>query len=239
MHATGLVASSGRLRSAAGFVTAVLRAVTWRSVIATQALALLIALFTWLETSGWRAQHGGLSGFIAQMLAAVFVMLAGLAGNEAVRRGWPVWRAFVVALLSAASATAVAQPAVYDWLGIAGSGARLLQGLNTIFDVGVYWGMVLMVYLNRQSAARTLAGVRAVELERARAESRLIASRLAAAEAQIDPGSVLKRLAEVRDLYAAGQPGAEPKLEELIADLRRRVVSGVAEAAARAGEARP
>ena len=53
MHATGLVASSGRLRAAAGFVTAVLRAVTWRSVIATQALALLIALFTWLETSGW------------------------------------------------------------------------------------------------------------------------------------------------------------------------------------------
>ena len=74
--------------------------------------------------------------------------------------------------------------------------------LSDFLTLGGIWGTALMVYLNRQSARRLLARLRADELERAQAERRLIASRLIATEAQIDPGSVLRQLGEVRDLFA-------------------------------------
>ena len=95
--------------------------------------------------------------------------------------------------------------------------------LVSFFNVGSYWGVALMVYLNRQSATRLLAGVRRTELERVQAERRLIASDLAAVEAQIAPAEVFRQLESVRDSYEAGNPAADAQLDVLIASLRDKV----------------
>ncbi len=229
MHFTGSSAPSDRPRGTAGFGLAVLRAVSWRAVLATQALGFLLALFPWLKLWGLSGQAPMLLNLANQELAALFVMLAALAGDQAVRRGWPVWRAFVLALLCAASAATLMQWGLRDTFDRADPNRETLEALNAFFNICTYWGMVMMVYLNRQSTARILAGVRTVELERVQAESWLVTSRLAAAEMQIDAGSLLRQLARVRDLYAAGRPVADQTLEELIADLRGRVLpSGAA-----------
>lgn len=210
-----------RLAAAAGFCAAVLRAVTFRAVLLTQSLAVLIALSDWLEHSGWRTQpYFPPVELVEQMLAALFVMLAALAGDEAVRRGWTVWRAFVVVTPCAAAATALAQWGIYGALAL-GPHPTPDWVLNVFFDVGSWWGTALMAYLNRQSAGRILAGVRAGELARLTAEHRLLTSRLATAEAQVDPASVLRQLAGIRDQYAAAQPDADQRLDQLIDNLRR------------------
>jgi len=69
--------------------------------------------------------------------------------------------------------------------------------------------------------------VRAAELERVGVERRLIESRLAAAQAQIDPERVFRHLAEIRNLYASARPGADERLEALIQELRASVAQGV------------
>lgn len=212
-----------RWATAPGFCMAVLRAVTWRAVLVTQLVGALFALTPWLEQWGQRTQVNLPLSLAQQAVAALFLMLAAFAGDEAVRRGWTVLRAFAVALLCLCGATALSQWAIDQLLNSGHSGHDLSDSVVSFFSVGGYWGPVLMVYLNRQSATRLLASVRKGELARAQAESRLIGSGLAAVEAQMDPAAVSRQLEQVRDRYAADNPDAESKLEALITDLREKV----------------
>jgi hypothetical protein len=205
------------------FGSAVLRSITWRAVIATQALGALFALLPWLEQWGQATQPALVFGWTTQALTAMFVMLAALAGDEAIRRGRRVLAAFAAALLFACAATALAHWCVQAAFAVADPRPAAQRLLSTFLDVGSFWGTVLLVYLNRQSAARLLATLRAGELARVQAERSLINSQLVAAEAQINPAAVLRRLAEVRDLYAVCSDDADGKLEILIADLRETV----------------
>jgi hypothetical protein len=75
-----------------------------------------------------------------------------------------------------------------------------------------------------------LAGVRAGELARLRAEQRLLTSRLAATETQVDPPAIRQRLEQLRNLYAAGSARADTELERLITELRERAARGIAAA---------
>jgi hypothetical protein len=197
--------------------------VTWRIVLVTQSLGLLFALQHSLQRWHHPGQPSLLESVVRQAITALLVMLAAFAADEAVRRGARVWRAFVIALLCASGANVLAQSLTSAVLGMGLCGRGLLQTLYDFLEVGGVWGTVLMVYLNRQSARRLLARLRATELERAEAERRLIASRLAAAETQIDPSAVLHQLARVRNLYATAQPEADERFETLIVGLREMV----------------
>jgi hypothetical protein len=201
-------------------VLSVLRA-TWRPVLVTQGLGALFALYPWLEQWHRPGQPSLVASLLSQSVMAALVLMAALACDEAVRRGVQVWRAFAIAMLSASSANVLCQ-----W--VIASGGHLekpdaLATLSAFMDVATYWGPALMVYVNRRSAQRLLGRIRSGELERVRAEQRLTASRLAAAEVQIDPAAVLRELAEARDLYASGQAGAAERIESLIARLRDSV----------------
>jgi hypothetical protein len=212
------------------FAKAVLRAVTWRAVVLTQSLGLLYVAIHWLVG---RESH--LQGYLLFLLAqegvsALCVMLAALAGDEAVRRGWRVWSAFVVVTFGASVAAAVTQLGLDSALQIPDPMAGLPRFLLTFFGVGTGWGTVLMVYLNRQSAQRVLAGVRAGELARLRAEQQLIASRLAATEMRVDPPAIRQRLEQLRNLYASGAAAADAELDRFITELRQRAARGVAAA---------
>src|SRR5689334_20699803 len=129
------------------FIAAVLRSVTWRAVVITQGLAAVYALIPWFKEWGHVRSSTLAFEWTEQSLTALFVLLAAFAADEAVRRGWRVLSAFAVTLLCASLATGIAQ-----W------------SIDGFFRVGGYWGTVLLVYLNRQSAARLLARLRAGEL---------------------------------------------------------------------------
>ena len=208
------------------YVAAVLRLITWKAVLITQVLGFVFAITPWLELVGAPQPKPSFLFLVTeQVLTAGWVMLAALAGEEAVRRGWSVLRAFFVVLLCASGAVALVQWAVNDLIEIADPERGVSRLLYTFLNVGALWGTALLVYMNRQSAARLLARVRAGELARAQAERGLIASDLAATEAQIDPVSVLQRLSQVRGLYAANSPDADTRFEVLIADLRSAVAA--------------
>lgn len=229
-HASSALRARSAAQAAARFAAAVLRAITWKAVLLTQSLGLLFALCPWLEHPERHLQpHFLLIDLTEQALAALFVMLAAFTGDEAVRRGWTLWRAFVVVTLCAAGATALAAWAVCSGFGLVEPRLVQTRVLNIFFDVGT-WGTALMTYLNRQSAERILAGVRAGELARLTAERRLLGSCLAAAETQVDPASVLRQLAGIRDRYAAGHVDADRGLDQLIDELRGSVARGMAAA---------
>jgi hypothetical protein len=215
------------LGRAVHFAVAVRRAVTWRAIALTQSLGLLYALIPWLVERVPHSRGYLLFLLVQEGMSGLCAMLAALAGDEAVRRGWRVWRAFVVVTLGASLAAALAQFGLDAALGITDPFAGLPRCLLTFFAVGTRWGTVLMVYLNRQSAQRVLAGVRAGELARLRAEQQLIASRLAATETQVDPPAIRQRLQQLRDLYAAGSGRADAELERLITELRRRATGAI------------
>jgi hypothetical protein len=217
-------------RRALGFAAAVGRAVTWRAVVLTQSLGLLFAIIPWLETLGQRPKDYLLFQLVQEAVGGLCVMLAALAGDEAVRRGWRVWRAFVLVTLCASLATALVQLGLNAALQMTDPMAGAQRFVLTFFGVGTWWGTALMVYLNRQSAQRILAGVRAGELARLRAEQQLIASRLAATETQVDPPALRQRLEQLRTLYAVGSSVADMELEQLITELRQRAARGVAAA---------
>ena len=208
----------------------VLRAVTWRAVLATQALALVFALTYWLEHWHQPAQQPLIESVLRQMIAALIVVLTAFAADEAVRRGSRVWRAFLVAVVGASAANVLIQALLAYAFNMAGSARGLSGALDNFLVLGAFWATVLMVFLNRRAAQRTLMRLRAGELERVQAERRLTASRLAAAEAQIDGSALLRQLAEVRDLYEAGLPEAEPRFEALISGLRETLARSAAAA---------
>jgi hypothetical protein len=99
----------------------------------------------------------------------------------------------------------------------------LILTLSNFLDICAFWGMATVVFLSNRSASRMLEGMRTTELEQVQIERQLLASRLAAAATQVDPGSILRRLAQIRDTYAGAREGADEKLEELIDNLRRSV----------------
>jgi hypothetical protein len=230
MNARAAAQLTGPLRRMVEFSAAVGRAVTWRAVLLTQSLGLVFAITAWLVTLGQHPYGYLLFHLLQEGMSGVCVMLAALAGDEAVRRGWRVRRAFVVVTLGASLAAALAQLGLDAGLGIADPVAGLPRCLLTFFGVGTRWGTALLVYLNRQSAQRVLAGVRAGELARLRAEEQLLASRLAATETQVDPPAVRQRLEQLRNLYAVGSARADAELEGLITELRQRAARGVAAA---------
>lgn len=204
-----------------GFAGAVLRAVTWQAVAVSQALGLLFALAFWLERLHRPAQPRFIECLLPQVIAAVIAVLAAFAGDEAVRRGSGVLRAFLVTGLGASLANVLGQSLLSHSLGVGGGFERGLPGaLNDFLNFGGFWGTAILVFMNRRAAQRLLTRLRAGELERVQAERRLTASRLAAAESQIDSSALLRQLSEVRDLYEAGRPEAEQRFETLITGLR-------------------
>lgn len=227
-----------------GFADAMWRAASWRMFLLLQGLAFAYALDTWCQTVDSQPQPHMLSSLlVSRSLSALLVMVAALAADEAVRRGRPVWQALLAAVVLMSVGVTLVEWCVQGLSGYRDPGPPDLPGPFGAFAYGVHvflvmtesWAMVVLVFLDRQSAARKMAGVRAAELQRVELESHVTASRLAAAGARLDPTTVFARLAQIRQLYATARPGADEKLEALIGDLQDSVRRG---AVAGAGDMR-
>jgi hypothetical protein len=221
--------SEPRADTPPSFVRAVWRAFTWKGLLATQALGLTFAVL-WHLRHGARLPPHDLPAHIASnSVMAFFVMVAALSADEALRRRVPFWCAYSVALFAASGAAAIAQWCLQWWpiIAFADSESPLAAALSIGFDVLSLGGLAILVYMNRQSAERVMQGVRAAELDQVRVERRLIESRLAATQAQIDPNVVFRQLAQIRNLYANARPAADERLEALIQELRASMAQRV------------
>jgi hypothetical protein len=74
--------------------------------------------------------------------------------------------------------------------------------------------------MNGRAADRMLEGVRSAELQRVKLDQQLMQSRLATAEALIDPQMLFGELAKIKHGFEDSQPDADRKLSDLIQTLR-------------------
>jgi hypothetical protein len=224
-----------RLADAAGLWRAALQELTWRRVLMAQLVGLIVNGLRFLD--GWGPTHHVVARTFFTTVAPLLLVLAALVAAEAVRRGAAPVRAYVGALIAAACVTAGLQFMLRQVLGIhptEGNMASLAvkewvwigSDVQTVLLLG---GIGLLAFYNHRSVERILQNVRASELKRVRLENELVESRLAAAQAQVDPRTLFESLARIRNLYASSSPEADHALEELIQTLRaRRVATGAA-----------
>jgi sensor histidine kinase YesM len=164
-----------------------------------------------------------INGF-AVMLA---VLVADRASPPASRRWWP----YVVAVV-----VGVALGTTVFWL----VSQRLfliptawqLRGVPEGFDAIVFrhstsrlliGSLATYIYVSQRWGAHRLAALRAVQLERAQIEKRVLESRLAAVQARVEPQFLRDTLAQVERLYEIDAQAADRMLKEFTTYLRAAI----------------
>lgn len=223
------------LRDAAGMWRSALQELTWRRVLIAEALGLLFNVLRFLD--GWgTTQHWVVRTFFTTVAPLLLVMGA-LAAAAAVRRGVPPLRSYAVALIAASSGSTGIQFILRQLLGVHPTQGDMVSSavkewtwiaadFQTVLLLG---GIAFVAFYNHRSVERILQNIRAAELKHVRLENELVESRLATAQAQVDPRALFESLARIRNLFAASSPDADHALEELIQTLRtRRIATGAA-----------
>lgn len=219
----------------AGLWRGVRKELTWRSVLTAEVLGLSLNVLRYFD--GWGTTQHIVARTCFTTLAPLLLVIAALLAAEVVRRGVAPLRAYGVALLGAASVSAGLQFVLRQALGIhpmtGGISSAALQEwvwIGSDFQTVLLLGALgFLAFYNRHSVEQILKNVRAVELKHVRLENELLESRLATAQAQVDPRTLFESLARIRNLFACSSPDADLALEELIQTLRtRRVASGAA-----------
>ena len=198
---------------------------TGRRVLVTQALALGVAAFMGLDWGyyGESIRHTSLH-FVTMSVYAFAILPVAFCAEEAVTRGarpilvYSILLALINPLLAAA--VAAATQAVYLTALALPWPAQRWGFTEASGHFSVPCSLALLVYMNGRAAARMLEGVRGAELKRVRLDQQLVESRLATAEAQIDPQMLFGALAQIKRGLEESQPHAERTLNELIQTLR-------------------
>jgi LytS/YehU family sensor histidine kinase len=82
------------------------------------------------------------------------------------------------------------------------------------------WGLMTLAYVSWRRATQRQAALRAVQLEGARAEKRVLKLRLAAMRARVEPQFLLDALARVEQLFETDAQAANCMLQDLVTYLR-------------------
>ena len=227
------MASRGPLIDAASgavsFVAAAWQVLTWKHVLYTFLLclawsALEVAGQTFLWTPSLNAVLSlELNGF-AVMLA---VLVADRASPPTSRRWWPY---AIAVVLGVALGTTVFW-LVSQRLFLIPT-ALQLRGVPEGFDTIVFrhstsrlliCSLATYIYVSQRWGAHRLAALRAVQLERAQTEKRVLESRLAAVQARVEPQFLRDTLAQVERLYEIDAQAADRMLKEFTTYLRAAI----------------
>jgi sensor histidine kinase YesM len=87
----------------------------------------------------------------------------------------------------------------------------------------VYGALAALLYARLRNARRMALALDEAELDRAQAQSDLVASQVQAVRARIDPTFVFARLATIEQAYERDPAAADALLDELIAFLREAI----------------
>jgi hypothetical protein len=205
-----------------------LSALSWRQLTAVLALSFAMPIVALLQGTPLSPARATLLA-----LSAIACLLIILGAAEAVSRGAPVRyvNALAVSILVLGNFLMAAIALHYFPSQMSPAWVPATMRWNSVIAFGLdqsLWGVLaLIVYLNRRIAERMLQRVRQVESQRVRQESELVESRLAAAQAQVDPQVLFADLANIRDKVQSDAPDADRQLDELIQRLRSALARAV------------
>jgi hypothetical protein len=207
------------------YLRAAWRSYTWRRVLFTQFLGLCIAYLTTLDW-GWYGEyiHHHSIHFVTMSVYLFLLLPVAFCADEAIARGARPIVTYAILLIVVNQALADVVAGAMQWIYV------------TIYSIPwppLTWGFTeagghfsvpcslgLLVFMNGRAAERMLEGVRGAELRRVQLDRQLVESRLATAEAQIDPQMLFGELSQIKQGLEAAQPDAEKRLNELIRTLR-------------------
>ena len=203
------------------------QAITWRNMLVLQLLGQLTVYLDSREEDVIGSWMGHPSvGYVSMALSVLLVVPVALLADQAVKRGAAPRFAYSIAVASTVPvtllATSLTQQVYIFIFGLPPAIPNLLWR-STIaggFFMDVYVAFGVLVFTNQRTADRILEHFRSSELRRAQLERQLVESRLATAEAQIDPTMLFDQLAKIKFGYAGGEAGAEAQLNDLIQTLR-------------------
>ena len=211
----------------------VLRRLTWKMAGVT--LVIAVGLHAWLmvettvgSTPTDVAASNASLGLI-HLCMACCVLLATLAADEAVDRGAKRLTAYGAAVVLGCAIAALAQFQAHRWLhwptrpelqGAAHAYVHLVQPLSVFLEYLLWCAIVVTVYVNRRTALRASAHLKATQAERARSQRRMLESRLQALQARVEPQFLFGTLKEVQQRYDVDPVQGSRMLDDLIVYLR-------------------
>jgi len=215
--------------------------VTWRKLLSAQAVAAALALLQWSGNdaafkatvpSTWILVH-----FTQWALSALFIVPATLRADDAVKRGArPLWAyslAMAISVLAALSITAAIACAALGYGRAWSHGQNLPPEMmlalyvKSTAEMCFTGGLALLCRINHHLARQALVYIQDMEERRTLLEERLTDSRLAIAEAQMDPKDLIRALANIKSDLEHSARSADGKLDELIVKLRRAMTRTV------------
>ena len=219
------------------------RSITWRRGVWTTAIALTLLLANTVgllpallgavpvggTSTSWNIEKsvGGAVVFLAA--AYCFLLAVGIAEHGARRRLPSVWR-YVVAGLAACGAAILIEMTLYTLFPriapTAGGRDLLLHGEKLLQRIvwsaatfGLSGGLALAVYVRFRAARFAREAFNAANLERVTASREVLATRLAAMQARVEPSFLLGTLAQVEALYERDPHAGARMLDGFIAYL--------------------
>jgi hypothetical protein len=203
------------------------QAITWRRLMILQALGQLAIYLESREQHLFGTWMGHPSaGYVSMALSVFLLVPIALLSDEAVKRGAKPKIAYPIAVTLtvpvAIVATALTQHVYLSVFGLPPGTPNLFwqSSIEASVHMYIYGAFGMLVFMNQRTADRMLENFRNSELRRAQLERQLVESRLATAEAQIDPTMLFEQLAEIRLGFKSGGERAEVQLTELIQTLR-------------------
>jgi sensor histidine kinase YesM len=198
---------------------------TWRRVGLTQAITLVIAVLMSLDWGFFGETIGHVSlHFVALSVYALTLLPIAFCAEEAITRGAKTVVVYLIVLLFINQLVAITIAGAMQWIYCLVFASPWPAERWGFIEGGSHFcvpaSLALLVYHNGRAADRMLEGVRAAELRRVQLDQQLVQSRLATAEAQIDPQMLFGALAQIKGGLEEGRPNAERELNELIQSLR-------------------
>jgi len=201
---------------------------TWRWFLGLHALGQLtvVAYATEYPMFGTWMGHPSMHR-VATAIAVTVLIGVGLLADEATNRGTAPRLAYglaIFAIIPALVLSTVSSESLY--LSLFPQPVSLTHqfywrsAISTSADMLAAAGLGMLVFANQRTAERMLRNIRETERSRTELERQLLESRLATAEAQIDPNRLFNSLARIRGEYAEDSPNAEDSLNALIQELR-------------------
>jgi hypothetical protein len=207
----------------------------WRRIVLTQAivaLSVFVKSFEGKPLGSWMG-HPSLA-YVATSLSALLLLGVTLYADTIVTRGASARLVYPLTVLSAFPLAFVvtwgAEQLYYAVFSVpaAAAEAQRWKFISYAVDIALICAFGMVIFMNRRTAERMLERVQSAELKRVQLEGQLIESRLATAEAQVDPQMLFSELAEIRDAFSRSLPDADAKLERLVQHLRTALARTVA-----------
>jgi len=199
----------------------------WRRIVLTQvvvALSVFVKSFEGKPLGSWMG-HPSLA-YVATSLTALLLLAVTRGASARLVYPLTVLSTFPLALV----VTWSAEQLYYAVFSVppAAAGAQRGKFISYAVDIALICAFGMVIFMNRRTTERMLERVQNAELKSVQLEGQLIESRLAMAEAQVDPQMLFSALAEIRDGFSRSLPDADAKLDRLVQHLRTALARTVA-----------